>query len=433
MLEGIYRVGMLVGPFAALPAFWASARGRRKLSERFGAWEPPAIGQERPLWFHGASFGEVNGLLPIIRALGKLEEHLPVLLSATSVTGLDVGGRVAQSIRLLPFDHPLWIKRALAKVSPRAFIFGETEVWPMLLDELTKRCVPCVLVNGRISDRAFPRYMRWKSFLEPRLKRLARICVSGEEARERFMALGAEAHQIVITGNAKYDLTPALTDRVAIQLFREQFFPDDRPVIVLGSLRPGEEQEWFPVLRSILEEHPRLGVIVAPRHKERFSFFSEQLAAHRISFRRRSDFTTRNASNESVILLDTLGELASVYSFADAGFVGGTLRDFGGHNPLEPAAHGAAVVLGPYFQNAGEVVARLRSERAVFELSDQESLRRLLLLIIGRDPSISEVRARGLEVWKSMQGATERVVAEIRQAAPSAILVSGRGIGSTQR
>jgi 3-deoxy-D-manno-octulosonic-acid transferase len=379
------------------------------------------VASAAPAWIHGASFGEVNGMLPIIRALKAHEPKMPVIVSATSVTGLDTGSKVADETHLLPFDHPLWIRRVLAQFSPRVFVFGETEVWPLLLDELSARRVPCILANGRISDRAFPRYLRWKKFLEPRLKRLTRICVSSEVAFERFLALGANREQLVITGNAKYDLAPALRDTAEIEAFRRQFFLDQRPVVVLGSLRPGEEEEWFPVLKEALSQAgSALGVVVAPRHKEKFSSFAEQLSKHGIAFWRRSESSSPPAGAPSVVLLDSLGELASVYAFADLGFVGGTLRNYGGHNPLEPAAHGAAVALGPYHQNAGEVVERLQTRQALFELSDKQSLREVLSLVVSRSELVQERRRLGHEVWRSFQGATERTVAEILSAAPLA-------------
>lgn len=395
----------LLGPF-----FLMRPRGRSRLLERYGNWRLAADGV---LWFHGASMGEINGLLPVIDATRAAYPDTPVLVTATSVTGLERAASHADYLRLLPFDGRFWIKRALAQLKVRRFVFAETEIWPGLLDYLASAGVPVFLVNARISDYTFRRYRMisrfWGDFFGP----ITKILAATPAAAERFAELGAAPERLAICGNAKYDLAPRVTDEQQALELRRTFFGDNTdPVLVLGSLRPEEEDLWFPAVADAIRRGLCFNLLVAPRHKEKFSFFADRLTECNLSFKRRSE-----REQSRIILLDTMGELDSAYSFADAAFIGGTIADWGGHNPMEAAAYGACIALGPHVQNIEDIAAALKDKNALVTVKSGDDITKLLQMLCDEPERVRAMGRGAREVWQVNAGATERIMIQIEKAA----------------
>ncbi|MGI6524450.1 MAG: 3-deoxy-D-manno-octulosonic acid transferase [Bdellovibrionota bacterium] len=410
-------LGVLLPPLAAL-GFLCHPRGRRRLSERFGCW---SLQSDEVLWFHGASVGEVLGLLPIIAACKEAFPNLKTLLTVTSPTGLDIATGKTDYQRLLPFDNVLWIRQALKGIKIKAFVFGETEIWPALFRYLAHKDVPLLLVNGRLSESSerFWRKPFFREVLRQCLSRLTKLFVINEKYRERFIACGASAEIVLVNGNAKYDTTPSVPDRESAKELKRSFFVADKPVLVLGSLRPKEEEVWFPALKSFsgIED---LSIVVAPRHQEKMNYFASKLSEYGIEFERRSELKEEGQPcNSSVYLLDTLGELEKVYSFADLAFIGGTLvAGIGGHNPLEAAAYGVPIVLGRHCENIDNVAEDLDKGGGLFWLHNKEEATQLLKKL--SDPSLKTMGKAAQSVWKQHRGACLRIVQELQT------LIAGR-------
>ncbi len=391
------------------PLFVFHKRGRVRLGERFGGW---SLDVPEVVWFHGASLGEMNGLLPLMRRWKMQFPEIPILATATSTTGLERASTVADYIRLVPFDSGPFIRRAIGAVKVRAFVFGETEIWPGLLGELEERGVPLLMVNARIGEASLRRYRRWGSLFRPMFSALRCVCATSETDRARLVELGVLDERCITLGNAKYDLEGSAPSEQERGELRARVALRDVPVIVLGSLRPGEEEWWFPVLHEFRDAS--LSVVVAPRHPEKFAWFGEMLEKAGLSFRRWS--APKSSPPEKgldILLLDALGELRRVYAVADLAFVGGSLVDWGGHNPLEPALLGVPVATGPHMSSVSDMIAAFDEVGCRVVLDDRSSVERLVRRVLERDQELVEMGARSCSVAHRFTGAADAVFARI--------------------
>jgi len=410
MMKAAYSLATFCGSLICLPLFLCHPRGRRRFLERYGMWRVQH--EDELLWFHGAAGGEVAGLLPVIaRCRMRFPRH-KILLTAPSPTGLENAEGRVDYVRLLPFDSNLWLALALRRLRPSILVFGETELWPNLLGRLARRRVPMVLANGRLSEFS-TRYYRWlRPLVRDTLRKLSAVFVLNEKYRERFIEFGADPACVAVNGNAKYDSTPAIGRREDAMRLKRAFFAEDLPVLVLGSLRPGEEEVWFPAMAKALQAGTRINIVVAPRHQEKTAYFAERLREHRLPF----EFWSKQRSCSGgcalpIVLLDTLGDLEAAYSFADLAFVGGTLvPGIGGHNALEPAAYGVSVALGPHCENIDDIVAALDQAGAVCHLAAEPEAAALIARVSAGDPALEEAGRRGRDVFRRLSGAGETIV-----------------------
>jgi 3-deoxy-D-manno-octulosonic-acid transferase len=375
----LYNAVLLAAAACALPAA-AVALGvrrdwRRGLGERLGSVAPTARGRAA-VWVHGASVGEVTALGPLVRALRRELPGDRLVLSSLTLTGRAVAAtRVpdADARILLPLDLRFTVARALDAVAPRLVLFTETELWPNFFAALAARGIPAVMVSGRLSAEAFARYRRWRWLFAPLLASVRWFCVQSLDSARRLAALGAPPDRIVVTGSLKAAATPPAG---ALSLGR--LGVAERPVLVAGSTHPGEEEAILAAWRRIEAEVAGARLILAPRRPERFEEVAALLAAARVAFARRSALTDAAGgawpAAAPVLLLDTLGELAGLYEGARLAFVGGTVAPVGGHNLLEPAAQGTAVVFGPHVENAADAAARLLAGGGGVQVRDAAEL-----------------------------------------------------------
>lgn len=399
----LYELGGLPVSIALYPFFALNERGAKRLTDRYGQWYLPA---GEYLWFHGASMGEVNGLLPIADAL-KGQIKVTTLLTATSVTGLDRGAGSFAELRLLPFDNRVWLQRALNQVRLKGLIIGETEIWPSLFKFLGERNVAICFANARMSEETFRRYRIFKSALGPLFEKLRIILTVDEKAAERFVTLGALPERVKVVGNAKYDKVAA-----AVQV--SQCFASLKPVLVLGSLWPEELNIW---LEALARYQSSLNIILAPRHLEKLSVFEETLSGRKLPNIRWSKREGRLVDNQ-IILVDTMGELEGLYSLADLAFIGGSLVDAGGHNPLEAAQFRKFIAVGPQHQVVTELIDDLRTCQSVEVLKSSDDCSNILARL-STDPQFFRMRGqRSFEVVTKHRGATNRIVAALHEHVP---------------
>ena len=403
--------------FIVGPLFLFHGRGKKRLKERYGCWN--LAGQE-VVWLHGASFGEMTGLIPLIKELRGREPDARILVTAASVTGLDRIEKFVDFTRVLPFDHPWIVKKALSGLRIKRYIFTETELWPWLLAILNQRDVPIYLVNGRISDFSLKQYRLIRPLLREIFPKLKLLAASSELDRQRFITLGADPNHVLLVGNTKYDAQPSVSTFEQAQELKRRFFPDSAPVLVLGSLRPGEEKVWFPQLLELCRAGRKLNIVVAPRHQEKFELFANALENAGLQFVRWSVYKTAGSIDPSafpaeqglrVVLLDTLGDLEKSYSFADAAFIGGTLTpEYGGHNPMEAAAYGALVIMGPHYLNVRDLVDDLRQRSAVRILSSGAEMGDGVAALLENRPEVASFRAAARLAWAAHAGSSKRIL-----------------------
>lgn len=385
-------------------------RGRRRYSERFGDWDSIA-----PIswWFHGASVGEVQGLLPLIDVVRSQTTGERLLLTATSPTGLERGASAVDFTRLLPLDAPYLVRRAMRGVTFDRFVVSETELWPVLLREVLSRGAPCHIVNGRISDYTYFWYRALRGLVSPLLSQFTSVSVPDETQRLRFVELGVAPERVHVTGHTKYDRSPRFEGaEYRLRARRRLFGPieDSTPLVVLGSIRPGEEQFWFEPLRRLWEAGRSCRVVVAPRHAERFEYFWDAIQSLPVGSARFSVGTMPEFRSCDVLLLDTMGDLEQAYAAADLAFIGATLVNIGGHNPFEPAMYGVPVVVGPHTAVIRELVMELSGSEAIIRVQSEAEIETILNQLCSGSAALRALGLRGKDVWQTHQGSARRVV-----------------------
>ena len=392
-----------------IPLFLTRPRGRARLWQRFGSWN---ISENRQIiWLHGASIGEISALLPLIRETRERFPKFAILVTATSVTGLDTAKLEADHVRLLPFDSSWWFARAFRGLNVASCLIAETEIWPAMLYFASTRNIPVCYVNARISKYSWPTYKKFRIILRALLNDISHFYIGDAFSNLCFFEIGIPKEKLSLNGSTKYDsgLNPDIES--AGEILRRTYFIGKGPLIVLGSLRPGEEQVWFPAIRECLDRFPQVGFIVAPRHEEKFEYFAESLKRAGIFYSRWScDFVEAAHSNVSVLLLDTFGKLKVAYAAGDAAFIGGTLTDIGGHNALEAASYKCALGLGPFRSNIMDVVDELLQQNAFAEIRSTTEAVAFVEMVVTEPDRVSAMADRAFAVWLKSQGASSRIV-----------------------
>lgn len=411
--EFSYETLMTVASIGVAPLFLFSKRGRKKLKQRFGFWN---LNSDKYIWLHGASVGEVAGLIPVIQEIKKRDPETKILLTSTSVTGLERAEGIADEVRLLPFDSRLWLRHALGAAKIRALIINETELWLGLVRFMAKRDVPVYFINARVSDFSLKRYEFIRKWLSSIFDYATKILPASQEAKERLESLGAPSTKMKLLGNSKYDFSPVVKDRQEVSELKRQLFNNVFPILVLASIRPGEEYLWFDAISQLRRENNFFNVVVAPRHQEKFSYFEEKLAQHELRCIKWTEIKAEKKDNasHSTILLDSIGDLPWVYACADLVFVGATLVDLGGHNPLEPAAYGTVVCVGPYVTNIRDVISQLKTARAIIEISSVVDAKDAIQSMIQGSSEFLELGKRAKNVWQANSGVSAKIIEEIR-------------------
>jgi len=394
-------LGLLLG---LLPKFSLTSSERNG----FGDWKQLEAGaNERTIWIHAASVGEVAGVKPLLLKLRAANPQCRFLVSTTSETGKEAARKLTPYVALFPFDYPQAVSRVIKRVRPELVVLAETELWPVFLNELKRREIPLAIVNARISDYSWPRYKMLKGMLSPLLSRASLVAAQTEKDQERFISLGCPEESVTVSGSTKYDnLSGAGPGKE--QVVKKFGFSSNDLVFVAGSVRPGEDEQVVKAFKKAKEKCQSLKIIIAPRHPEEFGSVAELLEREAISYRKRSD--GEGKLDTEALLLDSMGELSTAYSAGDISFVGATLVDIGGHNPMEPAALGLPVLMGPYHSNVREEVQLLEKAGGLFVVQDSAELSQKLLNLSLDKVLLTEASKAAKTGWKDASGAVEIVL-----------------------
>jgi 3-deoxy-D-manno-octulosonic-acid transferase len=424
MILFFYNVALIAVLILGVP--WWLFRMATTHKYREGLWQrlgrvPFLKGQgERPLiWIHAVSVGEV---LAVSRLVKTLDAALPgyfVAISTTTSTGQALARDRFGVNRVFycPLDLPWAVRSYLNTLKPRLFILAETEFWPNLLNACFRRQTPVAVVNARISDRSWPRYRRLRTLWRPFLSRLSRVLAQSQTDADRLTAMGCTSSRLSVAGNLKFDVRAAY-ESDATRLLRQ--LASDLRLVVAGSTLEGEEAVLLEAWPRLLATDSQLTMVLAPRHPERFEAVATLLEKSGIHWLRRSTWTTQPPhlltplKAGAILLLDSIGELASVYSVASVAFVGGSLTHPGGHNPLEPAQFGVPIVMGPGYANFRAIVEDLLAHQAICIEAKHDLAAALIALL--RDRERAEAMGnRAREVFEQQAGATDRCVTAIRE------------------
>ncbi len=382
---------------------------RKRWSERYGFCHGKVIAGG--ILLHSVSVGETLAAVPLVRALRHRYPALPITVTTMTPTGSErvqsAFGKDVQHV-YLPYDLPCAINRFLNQVKPTLVIIMETELWPGLITALFRRRIPLIIANARLSERSAMRYKRIAGFMRNILQGITLIAAQHREDGQRFLELGLARSQLVITGSLKFDIsvTPELAAR-AITL-RHQWAPN-RPVFIATSTHEGEEIIILDVYCQLLALHPDLLLILVPRHPERFNKAKELTQKAGLNYILRSSGESPAASTQ-VVIGDTMGELMLLYGIADIAFVGGSLVETGGHNPLEAAAHGVPVLMGPHVFNFKNICAKLQQAGGLITVTDTPSLVEKVSMLLTDNKSRLHYGRQAAEVLRENQGAMQRLL-----------------------
>jgi len=380
---------------------------------------------DESIWVHAVSVGEVLTARPLISDLKRRYPNLRMFLSTTTMAGQQLARRSVQDVDAVfyfPFDFGFVIRRTLDLVRPKLFIMMETEIWPNLLRECRARGIKTAVVNGRLSARSFPRYRMIRPMMRRVLDHIDRFLVQSEESARRFIDLGADPARVVVTGSLKFDSlelsSTALQARARDRVLRYFRVPASRPVIVAGSTMNGEEIAVLRAFRKARTAAPNTLLVLAPRNPERFAE-AEQLARQEgWKVARRSDLAIDAEPRVDVVVLDTIGELATIYQIATVVFVGGSLVATGGHNVLEPAVFGKPIVFGPHMQNFLEIADAFVSNGAGVQLADDTQLEEAFLQLMGDPVRRARLGAAARALVEANRGANDKSVTVLSALLP---------------
>lgn len=420
---GLLAVATLLAAPLALAALWFGPSWRVGLKERL---TPPARRADHPLWIHVASVGEAAAAGPLIEALAKI--HGSVFLTAQTTSGRARLERDHPRLatRLVPLDHPWLVRRAMARVDPRALVLVETELWPALIAAAAGRGVPVAVVSGRLSERSFRLRRELTPLLASPLLRLARVGARSDADADRFRALGVPAARVRTTGDLKWAKAPPNAP-AAPELARWLAL---RPTIVLGSTHRDEEAELSKAIAVVRASGRDVGWLVAPRHPDEVPGLMRRLEGDGFAVQRRSQLPRAKPTDAGtegpaapagvdesrVLVLDTVGELAAAWPHAVLAFVGGTFGATGGHDLLEPVHAGRPVLFGPSIHGVEDVAAALLDARVGVQVASGEALGREILRLLDAPRECADRAARGtalLEAGRASLDANVDLVADV--------------------
>jgi 3-deoxy-D-manno-octulosonic-acid transferase len=400
---------ILTSPFWLLQML-RKGKYRAGLAERLGRMPRRLhiVTDRQSIWVHAVSVGEVLAIAGLARELRSRYPELSLYVSTTTLAGQKLAReRFGEAnVFYFPLDLGFAIRPYLQALRPKLIIIAETEFWPNFIRLAHEAGTSIAVVNSRISDRSFPGYKRFRRWLSPILGSIDIFLAQSTTDRMRLIAIGAPAEQVQTSGNLKFEITAPKESSLTADLRRA--ISASTPVLVCGSTVDGEEQIILRAFRQILRESPPAVMVLAPRHPERFESAAQLVAASGISFWRRSGWRGAPLAG-GVFLLDSIGELASLYSLATVAFVGGSLVPRGGHNILEPAQFGKAIVVGPHTENFREIIQIFSAAEAV-EIASEENLEQVLLRLLQDVSQREQLGSNARRVMQVNQGSTARTL-----------------------
>ena len=426
----VYSIAAWIVCVALSPYFLYQALRHKKyvgsLRQRLG-YLPVSfnLDAEASIWIHAVSVGEVLSTRPILEELRKRYPHLRLFLSTTTRSGQQLARRSitdVDGIFYFPFDWPFTVRRTLAIVKPKLFVMVENEIWPILLRECRRRGIKTVVVNGRISARSFPRYRLIRPLFKRVLADIDRFCVQGEETAGRLATLGADRARITMTGSLKFDAldTTPVPGRGPARVLRFFRMSPGRPVFIAGSTMRGEDEAVIRAFNRVRTTPSGANalLVVAARHPERFDEVERLCRAEGLSTIRRSELPIDAEPRSDAVILDTIGELAHLYQIATAVFVGGSLIPAGGHNILEPALYGKAIVVGPHMENFKEIAETFLANRAALQVHNARELESVIVNLMGDPVRRARLGAAARALIDANRGAKDRTLAVITDLLP---------------
>jgi 3-deoxy-D-manno-octulosonic-acid transferase len=415
----LYSFFVALALLLSAPVLLARRKYRAGLLERMGKVPERIRGNpgDPNIWIHAVSVGEVLAVVPLVAELKRRLPSSRIFVSTTTLTGQTLARQRfgERNVFYFPFDLPLCIAPYLRNVNPEMVVTAETEFWPNCLRLAKRRGARIALVNGRISDRSLPGYRRWRLFLRYALRNVELFLVQTAEDAKRLALIGAAPEKIEVSGNLKFDVAEP-SDLPIVQALRNAFARGgSTSIFVCGSTvgsptgKEAEEELLLKAFARVMQTQPSAVLVLAPRKPERFDEVVAIIERAGLPLWRRSLLSGNEAIAGGVVLLDSVGELASLYRLATIAFVGGSLVPAGGHNILEPAQAGVPIIVGKHTHNFRDIVETFRAADAVLVVrADAEALATIVIELIRNPQRRSLLAERAQQVFRSQAGATSR-------------------------
>ncbi len=392
---------------------WTQGKYRDGWSQKLWGNLPVRTGNAPCLWFHAVSVGEVLQLEPIVAGWKQKHPEWDIVISTTTNTGLQVARDKFAECHLCycPLDFTWAVRKAFDQIRPSGFVLVELELWPNLIDEAHRRNIPTAIINGRLGEKSFRGYSRIKKLIRPLLYPFGCIAVQNNVYKDRFESLGANPASLHDVGSMKFDRL--ITDRGAAEVceLRTAFgLEENAMVLMAGSTHAPEEQIVIDSWKQLRKSFPELQLILAPRHAERFEEVANLIRKNGCQLFRRSESSQQKSEKQSVLLLDTLGELSACWGLAQIAYVGGTLTNRGGQNMMEPAAYGCAVLFGPNTWNFTDIVEELKNRNASLVVDNQDALQVEVRNLIENSELRHQLGTAAAKYVHSKRGATIKTI-----------------------
>ncbi|MFA5144208.1 MAG: 3-deoxy-D-manno-octulosonic acid transferase [Candidatus Omnitrophota bacterium] len=418
----LYDIGFALFSIFYLPTLIFKGKLHRDFLERFGVYgraKRAALAKARgAIWIQAVSVGEValcRSLIPLMRE--KFPSR-PIVFSTITKTGGDLAKKLFADdavVIYFPLDFSFIVKKVIGIVRPNMYIMVETEIWPNFLKEIERRAIPAILINGRISDRSFGKYEMVSRFLRKILRNINVLCMQSKMDADRIIALGARPERVKVAGNMKFDIRVKAGRISGDVLKKELGMATGDELIVAGSTHPGEECAVIAAYKDLIEDFPKLKLLIAPRHIERAGEVAE--AAKKLGFQpvRLSGSDERRTTNDErrIYILDTIGRLGDFYSIATIVFVGGSLIKHGGQNPIEPAVHEKPVIFGQHMFNFKDIAEAFLASSAAAQVDSGDDLVPALYNLLTDEKRRLEMGRAAKQVVVDNMGATGRVLGEM--------------------
>jgi len=426
MIWFFYNLLFPVAFLLLLPKFLSrmARRGgyKKHFEQRLGIYghgTASRLADERRIWIHAVSVGEIHIAFRFMEAYREEHPEAHFVLSTNTSTAHVIGQEKIDRRDVLiyfPIDVPFVMKRAFDAINPLKLILVECEFWPNLVRQAHKRDIPISLINGRISDSSFRGYMKLRALTRRLLEMIDPICVQSRQDAERMIALGAQPHAVHVLGTAKYDLPPpgVAPAAEARRILDQVLVSPEAQILLGGSTWPGEEAVLCQIYKHLKVTYPHLFLVLVPRHAERRDEVQDIAESQGLSCARRSLLTGPLLDRPDVLMVDTTGELMSFYAASDVIFVGKSLCEHGGQNPIEPALFGKAIVVGPNMENFPAVMDDFLQKEALLQVQDVPALEKSIETLL-RDSTVREhLGAAAKEVVERRRGVIHKMVKEIK-------------------
>ncbi len=413
LLDGLYLLLLVI--VSPLLVFKSLRHGKYRQGWRakFLGEVPRRLGDRYCIWWHAVSVGEVNLLGTLIAETARQRPDFECVISTTTATGYALARKKfpEHSVFYCPLDFSWAVRNAMKRVKPDVLALVELELWPSLIRAAKNRGCRVAVVNGRLSQHSYRGYRRMRWFWKAVLSEVDLIAAQNDEYGDRFLELGAPKSRMYVTGSTKFD--GAETDRAnpgtSALAALAGIEPDDL-VFLAGSTQEGEEEVALEIYRTVAHKHPRLRLILVPRHPERFDQVANLLDRSGVDWCRRSSLPADGSSKPRVLFVDAVGELGSWWGTARIAFVGGSLGNRGGQNMIEPAGYGAAVSFGPNTRNFRDIVETLLAQDAAVVVRNQAELQAFVTKAIESPEWASALGNRAQELVEQQRGATKRTI-----------------------